>query len=329
MAQQSVATQVIATALHGVQRGGPVSEGELSMVPLLNTAAGEATYLTLEEAVKRGGFTVKEVGESGSVPELRVTNSEALPVFILDGEQLLGVKQNRIVNLSLMVPPKSEMVIPVTCVERGRWSHQSHESHQPHQSRQSHRYDPCRPSENVMYAEARASKMAQVTDSMARGTTVQYKRADQGAVWSSIDAKSRRMRSHSSTDAMETVFRDHATRLETFVKRLTPVEHQVGAIFVARGVECGVELFDSVSTWTASMARLVRSWAMDAIDDQRLEQVGRRKRVDLIDRLCSGRWKTSPALGLGWDARLHEKGLTAGALLVEEQLVHVAAFDRS
>lgn len=68
---------------------------------------------------------------------------------------------------------------------------------------------------------------------------------------------------------------------------------------------------------------------MDAIDDQRLEQVGRRKRVDLIDRLCSGRWKTSPALGLGWDARLHEKGLTAGALLVEEQLVHVAAFDRS
>ena len=180
-----------------------------------------------------------------------------------------------------------------------------------------------------MYAEARASKMAQVSDSMARGITVQYKRADQGAVWSSIDAKSRRMRSHSSTDAMETVFRDHATRLETFVKRLTPVEHQVGAIFVARGVECGVELFDSVSTWTASMARLVRSWAMDAIDDQQLEQLGRRKRVDLIDRLCSGRWKASPALGLGWDARLHEKGLTAGALLVEEQLVHVAAFDRS
>ena len=68
---------------------------------------------------------------------------------------------------------------------------------------------------------------------------------------------------------------------------------------------------------------------MDAIDDQRLEQVERRKRVDLIDRLCSGRWKASPALGLGWDARLHENGLTAGALLVEEQLVHVAAFDRS
>ena len=115
MAQQPVATQVIATALHGVQRGGPVSEGELSMIPLLNTAAGEAKYLTLEEAVKRGGCTVKEVGESGSVPELRVANSEALPVFILDGEQLLGVKQNRIVNLSLMVPAKSEMVIPVTC----------------------------------------------------------------------------------------------------------------------------------------------------------------------------------------------------------------------
>ncbi|MCH2400415.1 MAG: hypothetical protein MK364_14965, partial [Pirellulales bacterium] len=297
-----------------VQRGVPVTEGELSVIPLLNESAPEANYLTFEAAVKRGGILVEELSESGSVPELRVKNSESLPVFVLDGEQLLGAKQNRIVNLSLMVPAKSEMIIPVTCVERGRWSH---------------RHDRSQPSEHVMYAEARASKMAQVTDSMARGTTVQYKRADQGAVWSSIDAKSRRMRSHSSTDAMETVFRDHATRLETFVKRLTPVEHQVGAIFVARGVECGVELFDSVSTWTASMARLVRSWAMDAIDDQRLEQLGRRKRVDLIDRLCSGRWKASPALGLGWDARLHEKGLTAGALLVEEQLVHVASFDRS
>ena len=314
MAQQHVATQVIGTALHGSHRGVPVSEGDLSMIPLLNATAVEPSYLTLDEAVKRGGFTVNEVGKSGAVPELRVKNSETSPVFILDGEQLLGVKQNRIVNLSLMVPEMSEMVIPVTCVERGRWSH---------------RYDPCRPSEHVMYAEARASKMAQVTDSMKRGTTVQDKRADQEAVWLDIDAKSARMRSRSSTDAMETVFSDNRTRLETFVKRLAPVEHQVGAIFVARGVECGVELFDGVSTWSKFMPQLVSSWAMDAIDDVRLGQLARGKTTDIIERTCSGSWKVSPALGLGWDARLSEKNLTAGALLIEERLVHLAAFLRS
>ena len=164
---------------------------------------------------------------------------------------------------------------------------------------------------------------------MKRGTTVQDKRADQEAVWLDIDAKSARMRSRSSTDAMETVFSDNRTRLETFVKRLAPVEHQVGAIFVARGVECGVELFDGVSTWSKFMPQLVRSWAMDAIDDVRLGQLARGKTTDIIERTCSGSWKVSPALGLGWDARLSEKNLTAGALLIEERLVHLAAFLRS
>ena len=36
-----------------VRRGDSVTEGELTMIPLLNDAAGKAKYLTLEEAVKR------------------------------------------------------------------------------------------------------------------------------------------------------------------------------------------------------------------------------------------------------------------------------------
>ena len=38
------------------------------------------------------------------------------------GEQLAGGKQNRVLNASILVPAKSELPIPVTCVERGRWA---------------------------------------------------------------------------------------------------------------------------------------------------------------------------------------------------------------
>ena len=55
----------------------------------------------------------------------------------------------------------------------------------------------------------------------------------------------------------------------------------------------------------------------------------RRETTSIIDELCSGSWKVSPALGLGWDARRTEKRLTAGALLVEDHPVHLAAFSRS
>ena len=62
--------QAIYTALKDVQRGVPVTEGELSVIPLLNESAPEANYLTFEAAVKRGGILVEELSESGSVPEL-------------------------------------------------------------------------------------------------------------------------------------------------------------------------------------------------------------------------------------------------------------------
>ena len=179
-----------------------------------------------------------------------------------------------------------------------------------------------------MYAEARSAKMDQVTASMERGTTVQHRHADQSAVWSDIRKKSTRMGSRSSTDAMEAVFSESKSRLETFVERFAPVEHQVGAIFMVKKVEYGLELFDSVSTWSALMPQLVNSWAMDAIDAVRVAQFSKLQTRNIIEALCSGAWKVAPALGQGWDARRTEKRLTAGALLVEDELIHVAAFSR-
>jgi hypothetical protein len=39
----------------------------------------------------------------------------------LDGEELVGAKQNRIVTI--LVAPQSEIVIPVSCIEAGRWGY--------------------------------------------------------------------------------------------------------------------------------------------------------------------------------------------------------------
>ena len=39
----------------------------------------------------------------GSVPELRFVNECGAPVLLLDGEELVGAKQNRIINLTILV----------------------------------------------------------------------------------------------------------------------------------------------------------------------------------------------------------------------------------
>ena len=83
-----------------------------------------AAYLTLEEALA-GGLRIREVDESGTVPELVVENPLAERVLLYDGEELVGAKQNRILNVSVLVGAGAKLPIPVSCVEQGRWNRSS------------------------------------------------------------------------------------------------------------------------------------------------------------------------------------------------------------
>lgn len=105
--------------------GPAVDSGRLTMHPLINENIIEPQYLTLDQALGNGVITISEVSQSGRVPELMVTNRGKQPVFLLDGEELKGAKQNRVLNVSVLVPGDRKIVVPVSCVEQGRWSQQT------------------------------------------------------------------------------------------------------------------------------------------------------------------------------------------------------------
>ncbi len=100
--------------------GSPTSVDGLSVYPLLRTTVPPPFYDTLSDAVRLGTLHISEVSDAGHVPELRVVNDGSRPVLILDGEELVGAKQNRIVNLTVLVPERATITLPVTCVEAGR-----------------------------------------------------------------------------------------------------------------------------------------------------------------------------------------------------------------
>src|SRR6266487_2827878 len=137
--------------LSSVVWGKPQEFKNMAVVPLFTLFDRGPEYLTLGEAMGQGLVTVTEVSQQGSVPRLTVVNRAAKPVLLVDGEELVGANQNRVLNTTVLLAEKSEIIIPVSCTEQGRWTYAS-----PHFGHSNH----------IMAATLRKMKSCQVTDSL-------------------------------------------------------------------------------------------------------------------------------------------------------------------
>src|SRR5688572_15896895 len=107
--------------LSRLRLGEPATDKALSLVPVYaDGSTSVLRYRTLAAAIAAGEVLVTEAPQA-TVPTLQLINQSALPVLVIDGEEVVGGKQNRVVNTSLLVPPKSIFDLPVSCVEHGRW----------------------------------------------------------------------------------------------------------------------------------------------------------------------------------------------------------------
>ena len=113
---------IINDTLAGLTLGEPLAYRNLTAFPLQGRTDNPPDYLSLKQALDDGVAEVREVSESGRVPELLFVNRATQAVLLVDGEELIGAMQNRVLNLSILVPAKTELVIPVACVEAGRWA---------------------------------------------------------------------------------------------------------------------------------------------------------------------------------------------------------------
>jgi hypothetical protein len=104
--------------------GVPAQFGGLLLVPLFSTLEPRLECIGLDEATALG-LSVTEVDDAGSVSTLLVTNPLDLNVLLFEGQELVGAKQNRILDRTIVVAANSKVGMPVSCVERGRWSYRS------------------------------------------------------------------------------------------------------------------------------------------------------------------------------------------------------------
>ncbi len=303
--------KVIETYLGQAKVGRQQSYKNLAVFPLLSAYAVGLDYITLDEALTEGLIEVAEVSESGSVPELKVINKAAKMVLILDGEELVGAKQNRIVNTTILIAAQSTTVIPVSCVEQGRWAY-----HSPHFFSE----------KRMMSPGLRAMKSRQVHDSLRYSGR---NNSDQGAIWNELSAKAERMHAESPSMAMSRIFEKERDSIGNHVKQFRLADMQVGAVFAINGRVVGLDCFGKPETFSTVFEKLVESYALDAIDwfdDKTQNQAQKGDVTKFLNGVIHAAVENRPSVGLGTDLRLESEGLTGFALALDDQILHLSIF---
>jgi len=285
--------------------------GNLALFPLLAPEGEKPDYLVLEEALGKGLVEVTERDQEGSVPELKLLNKGKKPILVVEGEELVGAKQNRIVNISFLVAGKTGVVIPVSCVEQGRW-----------------RYDSVQFSsgKKMMHASLRRVSQQDVAYSIRHGEGY---RADQGRIWDDIQEKSVRMEAPSPTGAMAEIYDCYDERLSEFTQAFQLIEWQVGAIFAIDGRVLGLECFGCYDTFNLFFDKLVKSYALDALDSSektKTDSVPPEKARRFITSTLKSKCENHPSLGLGNNITLESRTVSGAALVEGDRLLHLSAF---
>lgn len=274
------------------------------------TIGGDHDYLTLDDALQQQLLEVTEVNEGGQVPTIKITNKSARMVFVMAGEELVGGKQNRVLNASMMVPAKGQMPVPVTCVERGRWGYRSKRFSSGSTS---------------SYGHLRSMISSQVSASYR---TSGKPTTDQGAVWREVDRKMAKMGTSSSSDALHDMFRQYAQKLEQMVANFSLPDDCNGAAFAINGKLAGADLFDKPATLKKLWSKLVKSYAADAFEEpeQKSPPLEAARVRDWLKSATSAEqhWFDSP--GVGKDVRIEGQHLVGATLVLDERPVHLELF---
>ena len=212
-------------ALETAAIGSPITRSGISFFPVYLKSNGLPKIATGPKAKR----VIDEVSEEGSVPELTVTNPKKRPLLLLEGEQFIGGKQNRTLNVTVLVPPGSTLTIPVSCLEQGRWGRrrdfQAARTYAPRRVRRTLR-------------DAVASQAA----------TPQARSGAQGEVWGAVEDELRMHRMSSPTAAVadaDRIFerdRDRGSAAEELARR-GPLPGQCGFVATHGPRIVGTEIF--------------------------------------------------------------------------------------
>ncbi len=212
----------------------------MTVVPILSDTNTPFDVLDLKEGLKMGLVKIEECDNS-NIEQVKLKNNSVSPLILLDGEEIAGSLQNRIVAQTMIIPPKSEMEIPVNCSEKGRNEYKSEFQY----------------SDYIANSNTRRKKAYNKNNPL------------QEVVWNSIDDLETDKNTSSKTKALRDSYEKNKYDIDSYLKHFKMENNQIGVICIVEN-KVGLKIFNNHSLYEKYNEMLLRSYIIDSSNKEKI-----------------------------------------------------------
>ena len=278
----------------------PQVHENLAIIPL-KSKRNYIDILSLKKGIELELVEVKEC-EQSTVNTLIVKNNSVTPLLLIDGEEVVGGDQNRIVNSTILIDGKSEMKIPVSCTEKGRWAYKSEFK----QSNYIANY-------NTRRAKEYASR-----------STGHY----QNVIWSSINSLEVENNFASPTSAMEESYEHLKANHEKIISEFKIEPEQNGVLIIVGGEIKGFELFLNSEIYREFHEKILKSYLIDSKIENKTFTINVDAAQGIINNAFASSFEKRETVSLE-DAYEFENSEGLGSLYTyQNKIIHLSYFTK-
>ena len=275
-------------------------------IPIKSDYFGKKDFLTLKKGYEMNLVEIKEL-EHSTVNTVSCKNDSVTPLILIDGDEITGAMQNRIINDTLLIPAKSTINIPVSCTEHGRW-------HTKGEGAESRTFKPS------LYSANHSTR--------SRKSRASYEERDyQGEVWDSISEFESRSNFKSMTSALNDSYENLKDKQNDYLSKFHIEDGQNGVIFIVNGEVKGLEIFYNHSIYKQYHEKLCRSYIIEAIVEKKsVDNIDRLELMNVLENISNSEFKSIKSIGLGDNIKFSNDFGSGSGLIWEDELIHMTFF---
>lgn len=291
--------------IRALEVGRPVAYQGLSIVPIYRVDKTRPRDLVpFDEAVKNGWIEVAEL-DGGRVPQVRISNLSKKTIYLMGGEILSGARQDRILASDLLLGPAARnLVVPVYCVEHGRWTAVS----------------------------ATFSTRNNLGTFDLRAVAAAKGGAAQAEIWDKVAEQNARVGVASPTGAYQDAYEAPANKkaIAEIEERMAAIprlmDDTVGVVIGLGGRIVGADVFVDPALFRKQWPKILRSASLSAVGLKPKGELKPEAAAEFLKPLVDRDYQVRNGLDLGSEHSFSDAAVNVQALVLDGAVIHLAVF---